>query len=242
MKSNPLRKWCLYLILCSNLFTSAGCKKDDTRQVETGNGQETPGKIPGLGEMPGEPEGTQFNLPAGVRLVGEIEGQEDGASSRDCLFDGQGFNVIVKMTLKRDSTVSGPLTVEFPPGLIITSASEGFQDGLLVERILVTLPPVNTGSGGAECQVSLLLFCLNSARHTSDATARYKFGPVSSSKLISNLISRLKNKKINYREFEDGDPVWFENQEKIQDAIWQLTDGNGMTETTIQFLNQLPNR
>jgi hypothetical protein len=242
MVSIRLSKWILYLVLYSCLVALHACKKDDAEKLGTGDGQETPGKIPGLGEMPGEPEGTQFKLPAGVQLVGEIEGQEDGSSSRDCVFDGPGFNVIVKMKLKRDSSVSGPLTVEFPPGLIITSAAEGFQHGLLVERILVTIPPIQPGSGGDECQVSLLLFCLNSAKRTSDATARYKFGPVTSSKLLKDLINRLKGKKINYREFEDGDPFWFENQEKIQDAIWQLTDGNGLREQDIQYLNELPNR
>ena len=242
MVSIRLSKWILYLVLYSCLVALHACKKDDAEKLGTGDGQETPGKIPGLGEMPGEPEGTQFKLPAGVRLVGEIEGQEDGSSSRDCVFDGPGFNVIVKMKLKRDSSVSGPLTVEFPPGLIITSAAEGFQHGLLVERILVTIPPIQPGSGGDECQVSLLLFCLNSARRTSDATARYKFGPVTSSKLLKDFINRLKGKKINYREFADGDPVWFENQEKIQDAIWQLTDGKGLREKDIQYLNELPNR
>jgi hypothetical protein len=242
MISIRLSKWLLCLVLYSFLVASHGCKKEDAERLDTDDGQETPGKIPGLGEMPGEPEGNQFNLPAGVRLVGEIEGQEDGSSSRDCVFDGPGFNVIVKMKLKRDSSVSGPLTVEFPPGLIITSAAEGFQHGLLVERILVTIPPIQPGSGGDECQISLLLFCLNSAKRTSDATARYKFGPVTSSKLLKDLINRLKGKKINYREFADGDPVWFENQEKIQDAIWQLTDGKGLREKDIQYLNELPNR
>ena len=242
MISIRLSKWMLLLVLASCLVASHGCKKDDTEKMGTDDGQETPGRIPGLGDMPGEPEGNQFNLPAGVRLIGEIEGQEDGSSSRDCVFDGPGFNVMVKMKLKRDSTVSGPLTVEFPPGLVIVSTAEGFQHGLLVERIVVTIPPIQPGPGGDECQVSLLLFCLNSAKRTSDATARYKFGPVTSSKLLKDLINRLKGKKINYREFEDGDPFWFENQEKIQDAIWQLTDGNGLREQDIQYLNELPNR
>jgi hypothetical protein len=242
MKSIRLSNWILYLALCTWLFAPAGCKKEDAEQVEQDDDQEMPGKIPGMGEMPGEPEGTLFKLPAGVRLVGEIEGQEDGSSSRDCVFDGQGFNVMVKMKLKRDSSVSGPLTVEFPPGLVIVSTAEGFQHGLLVERIVVTIPPIQPGPGGDECQVSLLLFCLNSARRTSDATARYKFGPITSSKLLQDLIKRLRGKKINYREFEDGDPVWFENQEKIQTAIWQLTDGRGLRETDIQYLNELPNR
>lgn len=242
MNSGGYRNWFYPLLIVLLLSTWYGCKKEDKEGPDTGVNTETPGQIPGLGEMPGEPEGTQFNLPAGVRLVGEIEGQEDGPSSGDCIFDGPGFNVIVKMKLKRDSSVSGPLTVEFPPGLIVTSAAEGFQHGLLVERILVTIPPIQPGPGGDECQVSLLLFCLNSAKHTSDATARYKFGPVTSSKRLQDLINRLKGKKINYREFADGDPVWFENQEKIQTALWQITDGKGLRELDIQNLNELPNR
>jgi hypothetical protein len=41
--------------------------------------------------MPGTPQGEQFTLPAGVMLKGEIVGNEDGQSGKDCVFDGQGL-------------------------------------------------------------------------------------------------------------------------------------------------------
>lgn len=137
-------------LLISICFIAAS-KKDDTKFEG-----EKPGQIPGLGNMPGNPEGAQYQLASGVRLKGDIVGQEDGPSSRDCIFDGQGFFVTVKLILQRDSSSSSPVDVVFPPGLIITSASEGFQHGLLVERVVVSIPPVQPGPGGNECQVSLL--------------------------------------------------------------------------------------
>lgn len=225
------------LSLLISICFIAACKKEDAKFEG-----EKAGQIPGLGNMSGNPEGTQFLLPSGVRLKGDVVGQEDGPSSRDCIFDGQGFFVTVKITLQRDSSSTSPVDVVFPPGLIITSASEGFQHGLLVERVVVTIPPVQPGPGGNECQVSLLLFCLNSGKSPSDATAKYKLGPISSSPLIKDFIKKLSGKKINYRDFETTDPTWFENQERLQEALWSITNGDGLTEQDKENIAALPDR
>ncbi len=236
----------LFPALLVSLFLSCviipACSKSDKTSYTGSIDGEKPGKIPGMGETPGTLQGTQFKLPAGVSIKGEIRGNDDGRSSKDCVFDGTGYWVNVKMTLQTDSTTTGPVTVEFPPGLVIVSASEGFQHGLLIERILVTVPPVMPGPGSNECQVSLLMYCLNTARKPSDITATYKFGPITNSPLIKDFMSRLAGKKTLYSDYVEGDPEWHTNQENIQEALWGLTDGEGLSDYDLEVISKLPRR
>jgi hypothetical protein len=60
----------LFIISVVGLYA---CKKSGSGE-STGNGQEKPGQIPGMGAAPGAPQGEQFALPAGVILKGEIVG------------------------------------------------------------------------------------------------------------------------------------------------------------------------
>jgi hypothetical protein len=86
--------YALYFILLA--FISAGqfaCKKsgDGDDPGSTGGGQEKPGKIPGMGEMPGTPQGEPFKLPAGITLQGEIVGNENYLSGQDCVLEVRGI-------------------------------------------------------------------------------------------------------------------------------------------------------
>lgn len=232
--------YCLGLSLAMIIATQPGCKKDD---APAGEVNEKPGKIPGMGDQPGELQGEQFQLPRGVSLVGEIIGAEYGPDAPGvCVFDGVGKDVMVKVELQRDS-IGGPMTVEFPPGLIITSAAEGFQHGLLVEKVLVTLPPRVPGPGAPpKCTVTLLMACLNLSRNPSEATASYKFGPVTSSPLIKDLIKRLSGKKILFSQYPPNDPEWSLNTEAVQDAVWSLTEYQGLTSDDLRRIAELPNK
>ena len=230
------------------LLTLTECKKASGDAEDPGPDSlatERPGQIAGFGEAPGAPTGSPFALPNGVTLASPIVGREDGRHQEDCAFDGPGFWVTVSMTLQRDSTGTGPITVEFPPGLVITTASEGFQHGLLVERVVVTVPPNMPGPGGSNsgrCQATLMLSCMNAARKTANASARFKLGPVTNSPLILDFIKRLSTKKILYSAFGVEDETWFENQERIQAALWHLTDGDGLTASDLDYIRNLPNK
>lgn len=233
-----LPRLCTVLILLT-MISYSSCKKDD---ADSSPGmEEKPGRIPGMGSDTRPLEGPLFTLPPGVVLVGNITGQDDGPTDSDCVYDGQGTNVKVKMTLQNDS-VGAPATIEFPPGLVITSAAEGFQHGLLIERIVVTIPPRQPGAEAPKCKVTLMLSCLNAKEKPSTDSVEYHFGPVSSSPLIKDFISKLSKKEILYSKFPPIDPDWNLNQEFIQDALWNLTDGNGLTSTDLQHIQDLPEK
>ncbi|MCS3796154.1 hypothetical protein [Niastella sp. OAS944] len=240
-----MKRKCLY-VLCFMIVSlmavaNYSCNKGNDKDT-TAPGNEKPSQIPGMGNAAGTPQGEAFKLPAGISLKGDIVGNEDGVSGQDCVFDGQGFNVVVKIKLHRD-TGSSPIQVVFPAGLVITTASEGFQHGLLIEKVLVTIPPVQPGSGGSDCQVSLMMLCLNAARKPSSASAKYKFATVTNSELIKDFIKKLSGKKISFSAYPAGNnDDYFLNEDFIQEALWNITDGEGLTKKDLEFIQGLPNK
>ena len=238
---------CLHVLCLITLVVIAvgnySCNKSDDDKESAEPGNEKPGKIPGMGNAGGEPLGEPFKLPAGISLKGDIVGNEDGESGLDCVFDGQGFWVTVKIKLHRDTGTTTPIEVVFPAGLVVTSALEGFQNGLLVERVVVTIPPIQPGSGGSDCQVTLMMFCLNADRKPSDATARYKFATVTNSVQIKDLIQKLSGKRISFSAYPaNNNDDYFLNQEFIQEALWHITNGDGLTKKDLEFISGLPDK
>lgn len=106
----------------------------------------------------------------------------------------------------------------------------------------MAVPPKLNDGGEVKCQVTLLLSCLNASKKPSDATATYTLGPVSSSPLIKNFVQRLAGKKIAYSAYPRSDPDWSVNSETIQDALYHITDGDGLTARDIEKINALPNK
>lgn len=237
-----MKNKCLQVIglVCLTLisFVPAGCQKSKSDADKTA---EQPGKIPGMGNEPGNLTGQAFQLPKGISLKGVIVGDEDPGGNA-CKVDGSGENVMVQLTLQRDSTGSGPIIVKFPRGLTIVSQGEGYQNGILVEEISVPVPPMPPGSGGVSCKVNLLLQCLNKDKLVSDATASYKFGPITDSKPIKDFLSKLAGKKVTYSDYNQDGNLWRDCNAGIQDALWNITDGRGLTQEDLDFIRSLPSK
>lgn len=231
------------IVLALGTATFISCKKG--KSDSPAGSDEKPGQIPGIGKAAGKPEGTPFTLPAGVKLVGDIEGNlfTTKATGQECVFDGQGFFVVARIRLHRDAGGQNPLEVVFPGGLIIECLSDKYQHGLLVEKVVVTLPPTAPGGQGAECNVTLLLFCLNEKKDPSDENARYKFGPVTNSSLINEFIQEIKNKKISFSAYgQETDSPYLANVFALQTILWNITERDGMTEADRKTINELPNK
>lgn len=231
------------IVLVLGMATVVSCKKGNNDAAA--GGEEKPGQIPGIGKAGGKPQGTPFTLPAGVELVGDIEGKlfTTKATAQDCVFDGQGFFVVAKIKLHRAPGGQKPLELVFPGGLIIECLSEKYQHGLLIEKVVVTLPPTATGGQGADCQVTLLLFCLNEKKDPSDENARFKFGPVTNSRLINEFIQALKGKKISFSAYgQDPESPYLANVFDLQTILWNITELDGMTEENRITISELPNK
>jgi hypothetical protein len=220
------------LFTFSVLFTS--CDNDD----EIIN--DLPGQIPGLGDNKGELTGVEFKLPEGVQLDGDIlTSTVDDVLQIGSWWDGNGSGGCVKLTLRLKNLTNKAVDVELPAGLIMESLSGEYQNGVLLKKTRITV------LASDETQPFLLeMYGGNkSLQHTSvTKTEKYEFAVVSNSSLIVDLCNRLANKKINKEEF--GSSVDNYNYEgytsMVQSMLWSLTDGKGLTEDDIEYINSLP--
>jgi hypothetical protein len=231
-----MKRILLNVLMLAAIIVSCSKNKDDKPS-------ETAGHIPGMGETPGHPQGTEFSFPAGIHQIGDIVGNEDDPGNADCVYDGQGRYVTVKIELKKDSGINMPTEVVFPPGLVIVSTEESFQHGILVDSVVVPIPPTPPGPGGSKrCQVTLMMLCVNEHRAPSSRFIKYQLGPVTNSPLIKDLVQRVANKKINYSNYAGDDHAYEQTMDVVQHALWHITDGEGLTEDDIADLTALPNR
>lgn len=200
---------------------------------------------PGLGDDGGLPVGAPLRLPAGVALAAPIRGVEDGTDCGDGS-RGSGFNVMVCLSLC--NTTAGPVIVTLPAGLTVVAKTAGpYQNGLLVETVVVEVPPTPCGPGGipldrdgAEVEregaplskagfpVQLNLYCLNESGQPSEAGIRYALGPVSSDPAIQDLLGRIGERTLDE-----------EAADAVQDALYSITEGRGLTWTDEQKLKAL---
>lgn len=182
---------------------------------------------PGLGDDEGEPLGTPFTLPSGVTVSGTVYGADDVTSDCGNGVPGNGSGVYVQVCVPLRNSTGAPLEVVFPPGLIVTSAAEGFQSGLLVERVVVTVPPTNPGpgappDGGTDPDatvVPLFTYCLNESQLPNETGTPYKLGVVTSDADLKELLNLLQGKRI-----DTPDDVGV-----VQNAIYSITEGKGLT-------------
>ncbi|MCP3145302.1 hypothetical protein [Pyxidicoccus xibeiensis] len=193
---------------------------------------------PGLGEDPGEPRGTPLNLPAGVSISGHILGANELTGECEGGSEPQGSGPAVKICVPMRNTTGAAVQLELPRGLTVISTSAGrYQNGLLVERVVVTLPPTAQGpgvptDGGTDPDaflVALHLYCLNEARNPSETGNPYKLGPVTDDAALRELLQLLVGKQL-----DNDDAV-----DVVQDAIYSITEGNGLTSEDREALEDL---
>lgn len=247
---NILKKTPIIIIIIFCLISS--CSKEDVNEDIQ---YDEPGVIAGLGETEGVSTGTPFALPYGILLANEITGydgfirsaKEQKKSSPIILSEdipipihvadtmiGSGYYVKLFISLK--STLAVNKVVEFPAGLIINSKSPYYQNGILLKTTKITVPRAKT------YKIVLLMYCGNNEREPSSPNIGYEWGVVSNSSLIKDLCKRLKNKKINYEEFNSDDEInYYEQRHILQELVWNLTDYyNELSDYNIQWINDLP--
>jgi hypothetical protein len=186
---------------------------------------------PGIGKNEGTPLGEPFVLPAGIQLAGPIVGakqtSEGGKLVSKCP-DGTEFSEPTTF-VQACVPVCGAGSVDFPPGLIIVTASEGFQNGLLVERRLVTVPPtqcdaLDTSQDPYEDEekaqkvhwITLSAYCVNEDLSFSSPEASYSFGPVTSDPGLVKVLELVGNRRAATED----------DMSAIQGAIFSVTDRN----------------
>lgn len=203
------------------------CKKDKKGNAEPA---EVAGKIPGLGDTPGTPAATAYELPANISLVGKIKGNVcDTAYER-----GSGRFVDVCVALINSGGTDITLTI--PAGLIILADSEEDQHGMIIQETTIIL------KAGKITRCGLNAYCTNASKHPSSYTSTYTIGGVSSSVLIKQLIAILKNKKVNTEDYPNDREGYGKAEDAVQGAVWGITDGDGLNDIVKQELAEIPNK
>ncbi|MFY2557731.1 hypothetical protein ACN469_08895 [Corallococcus terminator] len=196
---------------------------------------------PGFGEDPGIPMGTAFAFPAGVEIAGPMYGASD--ATKDCGNGvapvGTGPAVLVCVPL-RNST-GAPVQMTINPGLIMLNAGGSrIQNGMLMDRVRINVPPTGIGSGGVDAGtdggteeelyvVPFHLYCVNEARGPSEEGGAFELGPVTTDPDILELIRLLEGKTIDDEDEADV----------VQDALYSITEHNGLTDEDRKALADL---
>ena len=169
----------------------------------------------GLGPSTRRPTGRRISLPSTVRVAGSLRG---GATDGERVGSGAG-HVDVGLRLASDDAATELL---LPAGLVMISKSTGVQNGILVQPVLLRVPPQTTKAW------VLAMYCANQGRHPADATSEFELGPVVTDDAFLELVGLLAGKVIP----EDRTTA-------VQRAVWEVTDGGGLTPESREMVASL---
>ena len=229
------------LLLTAIITILASCSKT---KIESSSGNTNPpGAItePGYGTSNKPFNAAAWQLPAGVQLEDSIHEYSycwafppnTQVSPKDWKGVPLGFSFC--LTLKNTSTHS--IIIQFPPELIYTSSSVLHQNILTIEIGTVELP------AGAVKTIVTQGFCINLGRHIpqtfedgTDHFLSYAFGPLTIPSALQEVVNIIKSKHITMNDVVKADGTIDNNKAAkyavIQAAIWEVTDQQGLTNTT----------
>lgn len=170
----------------------------------------------GLGPSTARPRGRPMLFPLGVRIRGPLRG---GATQGERVGSGRGYVDVGFHLSARERT----LQVRLPAGLTMVSKSTQVQNGLLVQDVNVEVPADSVR------QLILEMYCANQARKPADENTEFVLGPVvDDDPALRELFDLLKGRTI------PGDKA-----ELVQKAVWEITDGDGLSAESRAALSTL---
>lgn len=181
---------------------------------------------PGFGDDERAPTGAPFILPPGLEIAGPIVGADDDGNCPQPSTDAAGSGLWVRVCVPVKNRTGGPVNVVFPPGLVIVAALESHQHGLMIERTVLTVPPVMPGPGRLRDKeekdiiyVPLHLYCMNSEKEYSTPGAPYALGPVSQHPVMGEVAHLLEGKNLRGRD----------RVEIVQNVVWDAIKAGAIT-------------
>jgi hypothetical protein len=188
-----------------------------------GGGDDEATVRPGFGASTEAPRGSAVVLPAGVSVQRPFAGAEDAFCNTD---DPEqfGLGADVSVCLPVSHTKDEDDVLELPCGTVLVSQTKEFQNGLLLQRVVLPLAALSQRT------FPLWAFCANKLRTPSSPNARYVLGPVTDDKDVLELCRLLEDKDV---EQERG---------RVQEALWHVTEGSGLTSADRAMLSELPTR
>jgi len=223
----------LFIILSAVvLFSFTSCTKDKVQdEVE----EPVLYSLNGLGNNSGEPTGEEFELPTFVKIIGEIRGGEmPGAKTnidksipapqlKDGIFTAYGTGTYVHVYMGFLNTLGADIVLNIPGGLMFQDNTRYTQHGVILQDAHIPIGANDT------VYVKLEAYCLNKEiTGGGNYNTIYEMGPVTNYPDLVQIIDILKTKQL---------PIG--NEYSIQTIIWNVTDGTGITEADIDYLNSL---
>lgn len=183
--------------------------------------------VPGFGTSSEAPKGAAFSLPSGVQLAGDLTGVGgdgcDPAGVADASENVLGSGSYVQVCVPLENTSDTEQRFELPCGFIFVSKGTDVQNGLLLQRTASIVVPAHT-----RVVKRVHAYCMNLERHSSDEGSRFTLGPVSEEEEVKELCELLRDKQLP----TEGDTV-------VQDALWNWTDGPGLSDEDRDALRNL---
>lgn len=192
------------------LAASLGCGGDDDQAGTEARA--------GMGSSTAAPTGSPVSWPAGVSF-GTIKGDDSVA---ECLAAPEyGGETPVELCVPIVAT--GAASVTFPAGLVFVSSAPATMNGIILKDIAI-------GAGAGTTHVVIKAFSLNRFRAPSDESDTYSVGPDTNDAAVAELIALVSGKNVQ----SDGAVA------VIQDALWSITDGSGLTPQDRSAIAALP--
>jgi hypothetical protein len=159
-----------------------------------------------------QPTGTQFNLNSAVQVKSIV-----GSTSR---FD---TTAMFSVDMTGTSTSSGNESAVLPAGLFMKSKKSAIQHMIIVKDYPIAVPP------GHDTLITIGVFCCNSTKDVPDNTDTFEIGPVTDNSELQQVVAITKTRHLGPS-----------NSTFVQQVIWNVTDGKGLPQSTIDSLNALP--
>jgi hypothetical protein len=208
-----------------------GCKKENTTTYYPIDNQQKVGYFPyGFGTVSGIPVCKPFVLPPNVEIRGNIQSSVGKSSSFNKLsqdisqkesyaFIGSGA---LKFYIRFCNKNSSQQKIIIPAGLILCSQDTLSQNATTTQNDTIIIPPHDS------LICVLFAFCTNKQRTFKNVY--YDILGTTLHQSLYELVQILNHKqKLNWYDIET-----------IQNVIWHITNGSGMTNEDRVYLNNLP--
>ncbi len=212
--------------------------------------------LPGFGDTSGLPEGTPFRMPAGLHLVKRPDHRFDPDIRK---LKGNMNTFYVDIHVVADSTWGGGELV-FPKGLVMLNISPSkIQNGMLMGRVRINVPPYSRLGGRDTLSCYLGVACINAnmgfpwednfgsddRNFPISKGLHVPYVTVTDQELLQFLglledkehlnLTRHHNPWDMLRE-DYVEPAWMKPYRIIQDRLWLMTDGPGLSREDLEEL------
>lgn len=160
-----------------------------------------------------EPTGTPFYLKATVRMA-KLAGSRTGYNPTG----------LFSMDFSGQSLTADTASDTLPAGLVLRSLTRPVQHMIIAKDQPLVVP------AGHDTLITIGTFCCNEGRTPPTDTDYFELGPITDNTELQQIYSITRFKRLNSS-----------NVLTVQNAIWAVTDGDGLTQVLLDSLNNLPN-